>query len=202
MKLEIARYADILRRLLNLGGKEFVAGELGPELHPTLVLENDRPEWLFPVQLFTATGLGLAAGGAGLSAVRFRNPPSSGLLAVCEAVIVRTAVAETVSFRIFGAGTASLGTVSDDKALDLRLGATQLSPIIVSSSQNAAAIGSGVYSLELQAGVPFVFPPSPVKMPLCILGPDTGFDIICTTNALALRAIAFFRMRPQGRYER
>lgn len=200
MRIELGRYSDILRRLLNLGGKQIVADELAPELSAVLVLEDDRPEWLFPSQYFTATGLPVTIG-AGLSAVRFRNPPGSGVLMVCEAVLVRVGVAETVSFRVHS-GAANLGTVSDDKVLDLRFGAAQLSPLVVSSSNAAAAIGSGVYSLELAAATPTVFPPAPVKMPLCIMGPDTGFDIICTTVGIALRAIAWFRMRPQGRYER
>lgn len=199
MKVELGRFSDILRRLLNLGGKEYVASELGPEIHPTLCLENDRPEWLFPTQFHSATGLGVAIG-AGLSAVRFRNPANSGMLMVCSHVMVRVGVAETVSFRIHS-GAANLGTVSDDKKLDLRLGASELSPLVISSSNAAAAIGSGVYSMDLPAATPTVFPGNP-NIPLCILGPDTGFDIICTTNGIALRVLGFFRMRPQGRYER
>lgn len=88
-RLGVGRYADSLRRLLDLKGALVAVDELGPELVPALVLESDRPEWSYLRGEQLASGHATATAAVGLrSSVRLQNPASSGVLIVVEEIIV------------------------------------------------------------------------------------------------------------------
>lgn len=82
-KIESPRFSSLLRRYLSMVGQTEVANELSPEISPGLTLERERPEWEFlkGAKLMSAP-LNLAGAAGTLSAFRFRNPSTSGVMAV------------------------------------------------------------------------------------------------------------------------
>jgi hypothetical protein len=82
-KIERGQFSTLLRRYLGMAGVSDVVDELAPEISGVFVLEQERPEWEF---LKGARLLGHAgsvpAQAASNSAVRYRNPANSGMIAI------------------------------------------------------------------------------------------------------------------------
>jgi len=86
-KIEIGRFSELLRRMLAMKGAEVVAGDLSPEISPTIELEGPTAEWSFlkAVRL-QATNVVIAGAAATLSMCRLRNPLASGVIAVVDRI--------------------------------------------------------------------------------------------------------------------
>ena len=82
-KIEIGRWAELLKRISGIAGADVVAGDLSPEVSPTLQLEDLNSaefQFLKSVRLcFGANSLGAAAGFT--TKWRLRNPANSGVIA-------------------------------------------------------------------------------------------------------------------------
>jgi hypothetical protein len=87
-EIQTGQLSDILTR--RLGMKEgSPAPSLQPEIHPAIVLENDRPEWQFLAGgRIMQGGLVVAALAGNRSKVRFQMPPGTNQIAVVERVLV------------------------------------------------------------------------------------------------------------------
>jgi hypothetical protein len=105
--VDINRWAEVVKRLVEAKGGEALS-LLGPELMPTIVLENDRPEW------YALSGSRLWIGRQTLNASvgNFStiglgpNPNSPNTLSVCTGLFVETATAPgaNIQFTTFSGG--------------------------------------------------------------------------------------------------
>lgn len=82
-KIESPRFSSLLRRYLGMVGQASVADELSPEISPGIQLEGERPEWEFlkGAKLMSAP-LNVTGAAGTTSAFRFRNPSTSGVIAI------------------------------------------------------------------------------------------------------------------------
>ncbi len=82
-KIEQGRFSSLLRRYLAMVGQSNVADELSPEISPGLTLESERPEWAFlKGEKLMSCPLNVTGAALTLSSFRFRNPSTSGVVAI------------------------------------------------------------------------------------------------------------------------
>lgn len=197
-----ARYSELLGRLLGASGVLEVAPDLSPEISATLVLENDRPEWAFlSNQRLIAAAPGVAALAGNFSGIRVRNPPTSSVLAIIEAMECfssTAAVLLNVNVGI-GAGTTDRATTNQAAfARDSRTStaATQTSALVV-SVDNTLQIGNGIEQLQANAANQML---QAVNLPI-VLAPGSFYDFATNAFALSLFANLRWRERNIGKYE-
>jgi len=86
-KIEIGRFSELLRRMLGQKGQEEVAGELSPEISPTIQIEGPSAEWDFLKGVRRCgNGTRLAAAAGFSTRFRIRNPSNSGVLGVVDLI--------------------------------------------------------------------------------------------------------------------
>lgn len=175
--INIGRYNGILGRMLSMGGQEDPAGALSPEISPVLVLENDRPEWLFlgNVRLHGAA-IALAAGGAGnFATARLRNPATSGALVVVTSIQISVTTISEV--KIFLATSAVVDATTPQTMMfphDSRWGA-QTSGAAKGSSKNDNTASQGTVIWDH-----FLAVNTPIRAACCplVLAPDSSIDVV------------------------
>lgn len=135
-----ARFNSILNKLLSM--KEGApAPSLSSDIVPTIQLEGDRPEYAFLGGVRLCAGfVGVAAGGAGNRSVALlRNPATSGVIVVVEAIVLHSTVASK-TFVIRNAVTGGV-TATGSRVRDSRWG-TMVPAALVQSTNGAAATGN------------------------------------------------------------
>lgn len=141
-KIEVGQFSTLLRRYLGMKGVSDVVDELAPEISPVFVLEAERPEWEFlKGQRLIGFGGAVPASPGQVGCVRFRNPPTSGMVAIFQTVDVGAASA--ASFAVTqGAQLADQATVTGTGNRDGRQ--TPIGGAIVASFGYAAAGGNSI----------------------------------------------------------
>lgn len=196
-QIQIARYNNLLGRLLSMAGLEATAADLSPEISPVIVMESDRPEWLF---LSGQRRIGFVSSqnaGAAAPVVRLRNPVGSGVLAVIEKIggMVEAALMR-VNLQI-GGDIGDLTTVSPGFQLDSRYGFAQGGSALICSAEalGAVSVGNGIEIAFPSANVPYKFLQTPL-----ILAPGSHVDISLSAIG-AFQAIVQWRERELQKYE-
>lgn len=170
-KIEIGRWSEQLRRMLGQKGQEVIAGELSPEVSPTIQLEGMSPEWDFLKQVRDCRMVGvLGASALNTGVFRIRNPAGSGVIALIKAVGVETRGAAILMTVTSGAQTADLGTAVNMVVPDGRWNATGTTDTALVGSTNNAAdavapAGDVLYATRGNANEPRVYPHPWVLMP-------------------------------------
>lgn len=86
-KIEIGRYSAQLRRMFSMKGQDVVAGELSPEISPTVELGGNGPEWHFlrddRIQICNIEQAPVVGQP---SSWRMVNPATSNIVAVVEGI--------------------------------------------------------------------------------------------------------------------
>jgi len=111
-KIEIGRWAELLKRMSGIAGAESVSGDLSPEVSPVMVLEDlADADYLFLKSARLCSGATAITGAVGFaSRFRLRNPVLSGVIAVVNVVeLVQDA----------GAAAADLTITVDEVTTDL-----------------------------------------------------------------------------------
>lgn len=193
--INTARYSSILGRFLGMGGTEGPASELGAEISPVFVLENDRPEWLYLGNERMMGGLGGIGPGAGQSTVRYRNPVGSGVIAVFTEISYSSLAASICNLQI-GGDLADLATPSAPYPTDARLLFTIAGGAVIVSVENAASVGNGIDGAYVAANTQYRFVVTPL-----ILTPGSHFDVSCSAPA-TIRVASRWRERELTTYER
>jgi hypothetical protein len=195
MRLGTGRYSELLGRLLTQSGALDVAAELSPEVSPVLVLENDRPEWLFlSNQRALSCQLGTLAASAATTTGRLRNPTGSNVLAVVTNISGSAQAAARLSVFI-GTATTDLATSQNPIALDSRyslLGGAALK----ASREGVAPTGLGIEGYDVLATTRVVFQSPPI-----VLLPGSHMDFCVNTADVAGLFNVRWREREIGRYE-
>lgn len=195
MKIEVARFNQILGRLLSMSGIEDPAGDLGTEVAPCIVLEADRPEWLFlGNQKPLAASISLGAVAAQNGCFRVRNPSTSGVLAVVElATITSLSVGSTVEARL-GAAAADFGSLQVPVNRDSRQ--TTGGVCVCSYQNNGAPSGSMIDQENLGASAPYRFSGFP-----CVLAPGGSVDLTGATVNVSYYFAVVIRERAMEPFE-
>lgn len=119
-KIETGRFSDLLRRYLGMSGTSDIAQELAPEISPVFVLEDSRPEWEFlKGQKLMAVYVPQPGGGAVSTAVRIRNPPSSGVVGIITNIVVAPSALSEIRYKL-GNDAGNLGTTYQSVSRDTR----------------------------------------------------------------------------------
>lgn len=171
-KIEIGRYSMLLRRTLGMKGTLEVAGELSPEISPTLQLEEPSdPEWDFLKDVRNvAVAERVSANVAGGGQMLLLNPADSGVIAVME-LLEMSGAGVTVEFtaRLQTAPAPLLNgalTVATDTRWETTALLTQSS--VLASFQSNLLIGTGagtIWRHSLIQGRPHKFKPRVVLTP-------------------------------------
>jgi hypothetical protein len=143
--LTVRRYSDLLRKLLALKGQDAIQ-DFGDVLVPVIVLEADRPDWLFlrGETRYAAIVITAIPGGGLFAVTELRNPPGSRVLATLEAVLFLTSlvnVAASYNLGVFGGGASLGGSVAKGIPLDLRESFTKTSAVETRLTAASGAIG-------------------------------------------------------------
>jgi len=151
-KIEIGRWSEQLRRMLGQKGVSDVAGELSPEISPTIQLEGPTADWAFLKHVRLAGSAFNVAAGAGFRSVgRIVNPVGSSTLALFTLVGVSVTVATQVILSL--GNEVNIGGVLATTVRDSRwtpLANTSRTSLVVSVSNSSASGGLGVvYRQEL-----------------------------------------------------
>lgn len=184
-------FGDILsKRLLMPGGA--VAPSVAPELFPCVVLENDRPEWLYLAgqglyEFFVQVG----AGGAGTRASAWLYNSSPDLLVVVEGLEAVVASGQ-VRLAMVGlpAGTLPFGTYSAGVSADGRAKAP--SSAAVRRSQANIVTDNTLGSQETSTNRLWVSSGTTlVRTSAWVLGPFTGLYVCPSADNVVLTSCAF-----------
>lgn len=165
--------------MFGMAGATVVAGEVSPEVSPTIQLEGATAEWAFlkGVRLAGA-GTNITAGAVNPSTARLRNPVGSGALAVVRGVL---STQGTQQMRVFqGNSNVNIGGVVATGVRDSRWGQSggvgQNALIMSSTNSGGAIVGVRMFDIRLLADeafvVPFVF----------MLLPGDNLDFTGTAN--------------------
>lgn len=89
-KIEIGRWAELLKRITGIAGARTVSGDLSPEVSPTMLLEDlSAADFLFLKSVRLCGGGSSITGGVGFTAKwRLRNPTDSGVVALVSCMEV------------------------------------------------------------------------------------------------------------------
>jgi len=193
-EIQAGRFSALLQKLCSIKGAA-PAPQLAGEIIPTLPLEVDRPEWKYLAGERLCWGTATQAAVAGENAhVGLFNLPQSGLLAVTELINIRPAAAASVYMghldTLFsGGGTAQAAHGFRDSRLPR---GPQTSTAVLYTKSNAGSLLTTnlfrVYQLSTnQAGIQLGFP--------IVLGPGSGFVVVCATVNTELRVSMAWRER-------
>jgi len=177
-KIEVGRWAELLKRISGIAGAETVSGHLSPEISPVMLLEDlGDADYLFlkGVRLCSAgTGVNAAAGFT--SKYRLRNPADSGAVAVVTALEISpdAGAAQNVTANIHRL-TVDLPTAVLTTAQDPRWGTTgglNQTALIFSTSnaQVTGPAGDVVFDTRTPNGTPYLYTQ---QIPLL---PGSGID--------------------------
>lgn len=192
-KIEVGRWSEQLRRMLGQKGESIVAGELSPEVSPTIQLESSTAEWAFLKHVrLSALATRVAPGVGFLSILRLRNPADSGAIAVIEKLILTIG---TTDLLILTLGTTptdltAVATTVRDSRWDA--GGAVGQNALVASSSNAIAAFTGtatILEIEFVANTPFTY-----DIPFLLL-PGRMFEVGATGNNTRLNAVVAWRER-------
>jgi len=107
--IQIAKFSDTLRRYLQMAGTSEVASELAAEISPVLVMEQDRPDWLWlKGERLCATTIRQSSGVTPGPTMRLRNPTTSKVIATVSHIWVSATNVGIVELR-FNLETTDLG---------------------------------------------------------------------------------------------
>jgi hypothetical protein len=193
--IQVKRFNAILGRLLGMAGVEDPAGALSPEISPVLVLENDRPEWLFLSNQFP-----MAAGGVETASVanptffRIRNPVGSGIIAVIEAVNLSASIIITDGVAQLGTQTVDMGGAMAPLVRDNRYG--QIVGSCTVSESNGGGSGTGIERFRVPINTVYNYQNLPI-----ILKPGTNYDWGVNDVNVEVHANIRWRERPAEPYE-
>jgi len=145
-KIELGRYSSLLRRTLGMKGTTEVAGELSPEVSPTIQLESSlNPEWDFLKDVrncgVTERITNNVAGGGQMLLL---NPVNSGVIAVVRLLLFNSAVTAEFTARLLTSPAALLNSALP-VAFDTRWGQTAVltQSALTATFQNNLLIGVG-----------------------------------------------------------
>lgn len=193
--IQVKRYGQILGRLLSMSGVEDVAGDLSPEISPVLVLEADRPEWLFLAGQFLLAGAGVqVALAANPSFFRIRNPVGSGIIAVVESIDVSAAAIITDGVATIGTATIDRANVMGSLVRDTRWGSIVGTCLV--SNDNGGSVGSGIERFRAPINTGYRFNNMPV-----VLAPGSHLDYGANDSNIELHVNIRWRERPAEPYE-
>lgn len=194
--IQTARYSNLLGALLNIGGMEGVASELGAEVSPVFVLENDRPEWGFlKGERLLGAFVSQAANAGNPSFARIRNPLNSNVLGVIEAMSIGAAT--TFNPVVYmGQGVADRANPGTVTTRDSRITPLNGAGALKVSADNTAVAGSVLEAAFILANTMW----EPICLPL-ILHPGFFIDFGVTDLNLSMRTNLRFRERAGGAYE-
>lgn len=196
--LGVGRFNRLLQRLLEIKADP-PAPDLAGEIMPVIVLEGDRPEWLYLMgHRLIAVGFSLGAAAGQPNLIRVRNPAASGVIATADAMLLGSSTAHSVNLRI-GRAAADLGTTFATMVLDQRMGAANASSLIASSDQTGAAVvGTSIGRARVPAEDSLVFPAAY----RFVLAPGDSFDIFSSESNLTWAGVFTFRERALEASER
>jgi len=194
-KIEIGRYAALLRRSLGMSGVENVASHLSPEVSPTWQLESADDQWAFlkDVKVMGVTEF-VQAGVGAASFSRIRNPVNSGVIAIIKFLTAQPGAAAAMAVHV-GPQTVDLTNTSLGAARDTRW------PVSPTANQSAMRItfefagaaptlGGGTLLRVLNVGnVPMEYPFD------IILTPGFAVDWGGTTIDVAMNVMAVWQER-------
>lgn len=156
-EIQVGRYNAVLHKLLSM--KEGAPSPLlAPEIFPMLMLEGERPEWLW----LGGIGLGIrrelrAADVGNFSYLALQNPVASGAILAVESLMSNIAKA---SYRIQFA-PAPLGNESKGAQMDTRAGLFPNVVTAVGEGANNVAValpGTRLATVTLLEAVPYPWP--------------------------------------------
>jgi len=195
-KVEVGRYADLLRKLLSMKGVVDVAPELSPEVSPVFIMEADRPEWQFLKNeklmsaVFAVTGVV-----AQNSAVRLRNPAGSGVVATIEHIILSGNMALELFYER-NTIQAALATVLPTVARDTRFPQLNASSLLSSQGNNIASSGEAWWSARAPAEAAVV---TDIAM---VVTPGHQIQLNTVTSNVSIRGTITWRERRLDELER
>ena len=199
-KIETGRFSELLRRALGMKGVSDVATELSPEVSPTWELESPTAEWDFlkGKKLCIATATVAAAVGF-QAAIRLRNPATSGVLAVLEAVVWVTNPADNTSVR-YGIANVDLSTAGGTLVRDhrwLSSSATVRAALLFSADNTGDTVAGQVVhrtsrAADVEAQLPGGF----------VLTPGDSIDLQTGSVNIGLRATYIWSERQLPELER
>jgi hypothetical protein len=157
---------------------------------PTIVLENDRPEWGYLSETaLMAFGVYISAVAAKVPVVRLRNPPGSGALLVLESVFVGYSTGSAFTLKL-GSATADLATPGYAVSRDTRLILPLSGKVgIVSSVADNVALGNTFLVGQCPTGVTTILPVA------AILAPGSHLEFAGSTVNLSVAIALFWRER-------
>jgi hypothetical protein len=148
-EIQVGRFNGILHKLMNMS-EGAPSPSLATDIFPNIVLENDRPEWVYLAggRLVNITLYDPPAAG-NYSSVIFRNPSGSGVLAVVQGVRFLLSGAANVIMG-YRTGATVAGGDFHGLARDTRM-AGALSACFLNALTQAAAIGYVQYVVPFPA---------------------------------------------------
>ncbi len=164
-KVERGQFSSLLRRYLGMTGVSDVVDELAPEISATFPLEVERPEWewLKGAKLMSNRNT-VSAGVGAVSSQRYRNPATSGVVAVFYAIRVGSPTLGSffLTNSFLGVDLASTNGSCPRDTRNRTFGSA-----IIASNANASAGGVSFdstlalasTSVQLLKGYPFVLTP-------------------------------------------
>lgn len=201
------RYNRFLQKLLTMKGGP-PAPQLASDIVASLPLFMGR-EGRYLEGWATGVGGGSPTGVAGnKSAVRIRNPISSGVIAVIEKILVMCPAADvpTLSMMFPGGGFLDLPTVERRVGIDPRSGATNALPgsglalTVTSKNNNAVTNGTTFAIMRIAAGLSADFIVTDIQeIPLL---PDCAIDVTSQVANQEIDVDFIWRERPIGDSEK
>lgn len=168
------RYNAVLHKLLQIGSGA-PAPILAPEVIAAIVLEADRPEWLFLGGMQAGMGMGYApAQVAARSILTLENPSGSGALVTIEKMWGFVATGEYMLMdRCTTADTVGYTPLAVTRVLDGRL-ADQ--PTVAIMQRTAAALPTGTFARLIDGG-DGTYSFFKLDNPLIVLAPGTAIRV-------------------------
>jgi len=187
-KIEVGRWGELLKRISGIAGAFSVAGEISPEVSPTMQLEDlADADYLFLKSVrLCAAGRPIVAAAGFTSKFRLRNPATSGVVAVVRGLEIGALNAAINVIGALNQQTVDFSTSILTTAMDTRWGTTgglNQTALIFSSANDEATVPAGdqIFDMRLDADTPW---PYPWQIPLL---PGSALDFGTTSANLNIR---------------
>ena len=190
-RIQTGRLENLVRRWASIKGGGSVLSETLGEVFPVLDLENLTPENQLPAGWFLISGHNFETGGVAQNAgVQIANPADSGIIVVVEKIGIRTSPAQIVTFGsaqgIFPVISASVTPRNrDSRTGNTFNGMTDLNATVNANTEFDAQL-SVVSNITREYEVPHS---------LAVLGPNSAFSVVTTTNNTLLEINFVGRVR-------
>jgi len=193
-KIEIGRYSEQLRRMLGMKGTIEVAGELSPEISPTIQLEGESAEWDFLKGVRGCICATSTAGAVGFTTrFRLRNPVGSAVIATVRLISMTTAASAVLEIARNQIIT-NFPFLTETVVLDPRWeasGVTGRTTLVFSVDNTSAvgAVGNLIAVTQVEPSVAFQFKEE------VILTPGTNLDWASDSPNVLVRTFALWKER-------